>query len=126
LALAARTGERWWEAELHRTRGKLLIKEALAAQSALPSLAEQTPLGALDPALLAEAESCFLRARDVAQEQSAKALELRAVTSLGRFWALQGKRAEARAAVQPVFAWFREGTRTADWQDAQALLSELE
>lgn len=126
LALAARTGERWWEAELHRTRGKLLIKEALAAQSALPSLAEQTPLGALDPALLAEAESCFLRARDVAQEQNAKALELRAVTSLGRFWALQGKRAEARAAVQPVFAWFREGTRTADWQDAQALLSELE
>jgi predicted ATPase len=97
--------ERWWEAEIHRLRGVLLLRQT------------GTPL--------AEAEACFQRALDVARRQEAKALELRAAVSLTRLWQQQGKRTEAYELLAPIYGWFTEGFDTADLQEAKALLEEL-
>jgi predicted ATPase len=105
FALVGETKERWWEAELHRSRGQLL----LLAQDAKA----------------AEAEQSFRKAIQVAQSQQAKSLELRAATSLSRLWQSEGKRQEAHDLLAPVYDWFTEGFDTADLKDAKALLSEL-
>jgi predicted ATPase len=97
--------ERWWEAEVSRLRGVLLLRQT--------------------GTLRAEAETCFRQALDVARRQEAKSLELRAAISLSRLWQQQGKRLEARALLAPVYGWFTEGFDTADLQDTQALLAEL-
>ena len=62
---------------------------------------------------------------DAAQKQQAKLWELRAATSLARLWRDEGKRAEARDLLAPVYDWFTEGFDTADLKDAKALLDEL-
>jgi predicted ATPase len=97
--------ERWWEAEIHRLRGVLLLRQPGTSQ--------------------AEAEAWFLRALDVARHQQAKSLELRAAMSLARLWQQQGKRQEAYDLLAPVYGWFTEGFETADLQEAQALLDAL-
>ena len=51
--------------------------------------------------------------------------ELRAATSLARLWRDQGKRAEARGLLAPVYAWFTEGFDTPDLREASGVLSEL-
>jgi predicted ATPase len=61
----------------------------------------------------------------MARRQEAKSLELRAAMSLSRLWQQQGKRAEARELLAPIYGWFTEGFDTADLQDAKALLEEL-
>jgi predicted ATPase len=63
--------------------------------------------------------------RTVARRQQAKSWELRAATSLARLWQQQGKRAEARELLAPIYDWFTEGFDTADLCDARALLEEL-
>jgi predicted ATPase len=73
----------------------------------------------------AQAETCFQHALDVARRQQAKSWELRAAMSLARLWQQQGKRAEARALLAPVYGWFTEGFDTADLQEAKTLLDEL-
>ena len=97
--------ERWWEAEIYRLRGVLLLRQTGTPQ--------------------AEAEAWLQRALDVARRQEAKSLELRAAMSLSRLWQQQGKQAEARALLAPVYGWFTEGFDTADLQEARALLEEL-
>jgi predicted ATPase len=97
--------ERLWEAEISRLRGVLLLR-----QPGIPQ---------------AEAEACFQRALAVAHRQEAKSLELRAAMSLARLWQQQGKRAEARDLLGPVYSWFTEGFDTADLQEAKALLDAL-
>jgi predicted ATPase len=97
--------ERWWEAEVARLRGVLLLQ-----QTGMPQ---------------AEAETWFQRALDVARRQQAKSLELRAAMSLSRLWQQQGKQTEARELLAPVYGWFTEGFDTADLQDAKALLEAL-
>jgi predicted ATPase len=57
--------------------------------------------------------------------QSAKSWELRAATSLARLWRDQGRRAEARDLLAPVYGWFTEGFDTADLKEAKGLLDEL-
>jgi predicted ATPase/class 3 adenylate cyclase len=106
LAVIERTGERWPEAELHRLRGQFL--------TALP-----------DHGRLDEASTAFQRAVQIARRQSAKAWELRAATSLARLWRDQGKPADARELVAPVYAWFTEGFETPDFSRAKALLDTL-
>ena len=72
------------------------------------------------------AEECFQQSLAVARHQQAKSLELRAALSLSRLWQQQGKRAEARELLAPVYGWFTEGFDTADLQEARALLEALE
>jgi hypothetical protein len=100
-----KAGGRWFEAELHRRKGEVLL-----------CLSEPNS---------AEAERCFRKAMAVAQAQGAKLWELRAATSLARLWAEQGQRATARNWLAPVYDWFTEGFDTADLKDARALLEEL-
>jgi len=97
--------ERWWEAEVHRLRGVLLLRQPGTPQ--------------------AEAETWLQRALDVAHRQEAKSLELRAAMSLARLWQQQGRRAAARDLLAPIYGWFTEGFDTADLQEAKELLEEL-
>jgi predicted ATPase len=105
LALVDQTGERFYEAELYRLKGALLVQQHADHQ--------------------AEAEHCFHHALDIARTQQAKSFELRAAASLSRLWQQQGKRQEGHALLAPVYAWFTEGFDTADLQEAQALLDVL-
>jgi len=105
LALVDKNDERWWEAELHRLKGELLLLQAVP----------DAP----------QAEICFQQALTVARHQQAKSLELRAAMSLSRLWQHQGKRAEAHQLLAEIYSWFTEGFDTADLQEARALLAEL-
>jgi predicted ATPase len=73
-----------------------------------------------------EAEAWLQCALDIAHRQEAKLLELRAAMSLARLWQQQGKQAEARELLVPIYSWFTEGFDTADLQEAKALLEELD
>ena len=105
LAVANDKEERRWEAELYRLKGEVLL--TLSANK------------------YAEAETCFRQALDIARGQQAKSLELRAAMSLSRLWQQQGKQAEARALLAPIYSWFTEGFDTLDLQEAKTLLEEL-
>jgi predicted ATPase len=105
LVYIEQAGERWWEAELHRLKGELLLLQSSDTY--------------------ATAESCFYQALALARRQQAKSWELRAATSLARLWKQQGKCADAHGLLAPVYNWFTEGFDTADLQEARALLEEL-
>src|SRR5262249_48264570 len=105
LMIVSHHGERFWEAELHRLKGELLLSLSLENQH--------------------EAESCFHQSLVVAHTQQARSLEHRAVTSLARLWQQQGKRAEAHELLAPIYGWFTEGFDTTDLQDAKTLLDAL-
>jgi predicted ATPase len=150
FALLQRTGERWWEAELYRLRGELTLQQQLKVQS---SEFKDTAPRSLLPDPQSEAETCFLKAIEIAQKQQAKSLELRATMSLARLRrqrALeQGARSreqrartthhvprttqhvtrtaldEARDMLSEIYTWFTEGFDTKDLQEAKALLVEL-
>jgi predicted ATPase len=72
-----------------------------------------------------EAETCCHQSLDIARRQQAKSLELRAAMSLRRLWQQQGKRAETRELLAPIYGWFTEGFDTKDLQEAKALLEIL-
>ena len=71
------------------------------------------------------AEELYRKALSIAREQEAKLWELRAAMSLARLRRDQGRRAEARERLAPVYGWFTEGFDTHDLKDAKALLDEL-
>ncbi len=104
LAVAAQTGQPFFDADLHRLDGDLLLATGGTAD---------------------EAAARYHRALAIAREQGARSFELRAATSLARLWRDQGKRAEARDLLAPVYGWFTEGFDTRDLIDAKALLEEL-
>jgi len=103
LDTAGATGEHFWDAELHRLSGTVLLTE-----------------NKLD-----EAQASLQQAIRIAQVQQAKSLELRAATSLARLWGERGRREEARNLLAPVYGWFTEGFDTADLKEAKAVLDEL-
>ncbi len=105
LATADEYENRAFEAEMHRLKGELLLKRG--------------------DSNAAEAQSCFERAIEIARNQSAKLLELRATMSLARLLDKQGRRVEARTMLSEIYGWFTEGFDTADLKDAKALLDEL-
>jgi predicted ATPase len=105
VAACSDAGTTYWDAELHRQKGVLLL-----------SLADGNG---------AEAEACFKQAIEIARGQSAKLFELRAATELARLWQGWDKRAGARDLLAPVYGWFTEGFDTADLKDAKALLDDL-
>jgi hypothetical protein len=75
--------------------------------------------------LAEEAEACFLKAVEIARQQQAKSLELRAVMSLAKLWRRQGKQKEAHHLLSEIYNWFTEGFDTRDLQEAKALLKEM-
>ena len=105
LTLANRTGERTYEAELHRLKGELTFLSS--------------------PSNLRESEFCYRTAIEVARKQSTRSWELRATTSLARLLAGQGRHDEAHSVLAAIYGWFTEGFDTADLKDAKALLNEL-
>jgi serine/threonine protein kinase/predicted ATPase len=106
LALAERTGERFFQAELHRLQGVLLMQGAGSGG-------------------LTHAEACFRKAMAVARRQDARSLELRAAMSLSRLYRQQGRQTEARPLLVETYDWFTEGFDTPDLQEAKALLEQL-
>ena len=104
LATGHKTGEGLWEPELHRLKGELLLMQ------------DEDEAGS---------EASYRQAIDIARRQQAKSLELRAVTSLGHLWQRQGKKEEARQALQEIYGWFTEGFDTVDSKEAKDLLDEL-
>jgi predicted ATPase len=92
-------------AEAYRLQGELLLWQAIP--------------------YTAQAEACFHQALAIASRQQAKSWELRAAMSLSRLWQQQGKRAEARQFLAPIYGWFTEGFDTVDLQEAKTLLDEL-
>ena len=103
LATSKRTGNAHFDAELWRLKGELV------------KMQDKT----------AEAEACFQKAIELARQQAAKSLELRAATSLARLWQKQGKRKQAQQLLGETYAWFTEGFDTADLREASLLLKEL-
>ena len=99
------TGQRYYEAELYRLKGELLLAQAVNNRT--------------------EAESCYQQALEVSRHRQAKSLELRAATSLARLWQSQGRQEEAHELLADVYGWFTEGFDTADLIDAKTLLDEL-
>ncbi len=104
-AFMEETGERLWEAEIHRLNGQLLLQCSSEGQS--------------------QAEASFRKALNTAERQKSRSLQLRAAASLARLWRDQGKRTEARDLLAPVYGWFTEGFDTVDLKDAKVLLDEL-
>jgi predicted ATPase len=103
LRLQEETGHGLWNAELHRFEGIALFG-----------------LNRLE-----EGQASLQQALCVARRQQARAYELRAATSLARFWRDQGRREEARELIAPVYGWFTEGFDTRDLKEAKVLLEEL-
>jgi class 3 adenylate cyclase/predicted ATPase len=103
LHIVERTGERWLNAELYRQKGQLLLRQGH----------------------IEAAEELYRKALGIAAEQEAKLWELRAAVSLTRLRYDQGRPAEARDLLAPVYKWFTEGFDTPDLKDAKALLEAL-
>jgi class 3 adenylate cyclase/predicted ATPase len=103
LQIVERTGERWSAAELNRRKGQLLLRQGYSKA----------------------AEALCREALSIAREQEAKLWELRAAASLARLWCEQGRRADARDLLAPVYGWFTEGFDTPDLKEAKRLLDEL-
>jgi predicted ATPase len=105
LAVIERTGERFYEAEVYRTRAELLL--ALASSNA------------------SQAEQSVRTAIEISRKQHAKSWELKATTSLARLLRDTNRRDQAPAMLAEIYGWFTEGFATADLKDARALLDEL-
>jgi class 3 adenylate cyclase/predicted ATPase len=126
LTVVDKTGERFYEAELYRIKGTLTLEargwrlEVSPSSSQAPSLKSQ-----VSQAVAQEAEGYFLKAIEIARQQQAKSLELRAVMSLSRLWQQQGKQKEAHEMLSELYGWFTEGFDTKDLQEAKALLESL-
>ncbi|UCC85993.1 MAG: tetratricopeptide repeat protein, partial [Anaerolineales bacterium] len=104
LAVVKQGELRYYEAELYRLKGELLLMQGEEAVAV---------------------EANYRQAMDIARRQAAKSLELRAAISLGRLLQQQGKPDEARQILAEVYNWFSEGFDTTDLKEARALLDTL-
>jgi hypothetical protein len=123
LEAVHKSAERIHEAELYRLKGELLLQQCQGSGFTVP-VASPQPLP-LNPQAEVEAETCFLKALEVARRQQAKSWELRAAISLSRLWQRQARHAEARQLLAALYGWFTEGFDTADLQEAKGVLEEL-
>jgi hypothetical protein len=114
LACIVESGERSWESEAFRVKGEIMFASAISECS-------PTRRGPV----LSQAEQVFNLGIKAAQDQGAKAHELRTTTSLSRLLVSVGRRDEASRILSIVYNWFSEGFDTADLKDAKTLLDEL-
>jgi adenylate cyclase len=105
LKILDESGERWFESELYRRQGELLLAQGADEK---------------------EVESDFQRALEIAHLQQARSLELRAAMSMSRLWQKQAKNTAARRLLAEIYTCFSEGFDTADLREAKALLDSLE
>jgi predicted ATPase len=107
FAIAERTGERFFLAELYRVQGEIALMHR-------------------GPEAASEAEACFKRSLKLSRKQEALAWELRTAVSLSRLWRNLGKREEAAQMLGPVFDKFKKGISTQDAREAAQMMSELQ
>ena len=129
LAVADKTGEQWYDAELWRWKGELTLQQSSGHKSAKVKVRGSKANVNLAQSTFGDAQSAaeryFLKAIEVAQQQGAKSLELRAAMSLARLWQQQGKTAEAHKLLSEIYHWFTEGFDTKDLREAKILLEEV-
>jgi len=110
LSLIHRKGERCYLPELYRIKGELLLMRD-----------EKVRING-ELADASDAEPCFHESIKIAQQQKAKAYELRARMSLSRLYQNQNKHQEARNVLAQIYDSFTEGFDTADLREAKTLL----
>jgi class 3 adenylate cyclase/tetratricopeptide (TPR) repeat protein len=103
LAASEQTGQRWFDSEMQRVRGELLLK--------------RTPPG------FAAAEAAFMRAIEIARSQQARTFELRAALSLAKLYQTTGRDQVASEVLVPVLAGFNAGPEVPEVGEAQRLLT---
>jgi len=103
IAEAERLGQRWYDAELHRIRGEILLRQA-------PSV---------------HAEEAFLTAVAIARRQKTCSFELRAALSLAKLYCATERPAEAHAVLAPALEGFGPTSEFPEIAEAQALLGRL-
>jgi class 3 adenylate cyclase/tetratricopeptide (TPR) repeat protein len=106
LRTADQKSERMFVAEFLRLNARILLMEG-------------------GPRVWIDAQKLLEESLAIAQDQQARSLELRAVADLARLYLDQGRGAEARDLLAPVYGWFVEGFDTPDLKDAKTLLDEL-
>ncbi len=111
MSVAAKTGERCYEAQLYRLKGRVLL-DGLGNGNGVPSERD-------------EAEDSLHKAIALAREQGARSLELQAVSSLALLWQREGRTEGAKKALSDVYCRFDEGFDTPDMQEAKQLLDAL-
>jgi predicted ATPase len=116
LHLTQTTLDRFFEPELWRVKGELLLAQAKERKTARSTSRN---------AHVKEAEQCFQSALKMARERGARSLELRAAMSLARLEQIGGRRGTAHDLLTGVYGWFTEGHDTRDLKEAKALLEEL-
>jgi predicted ATPase len=110
LVEVERGGERYYEAEIHRIKGELLLRKAERKDRAVWEK---------------NADICFRKSIDIAQHQKARCLELRTALRLSRLWQKQGYTKKARKLLTEIYKWFTEGFETPELKEAKTLLEEL-
>ncbi len=107
--IVCKHGERYYEAEIRRLFGELIL-QAAATRGRDESAA---------------AERWFLGALAFAGEKRLHALVLRSAASLARLRMAQGRAAQALQVLEQAYAWFEEGIETRDLKQARALIENL-
>ena len=104
--LAERNHETWCNAMLELERGELLLLDASWEAGR-------------------EADAAFKHGIDIAADQGAKTLELRASVARARHCAQRGEGQKALDMLSPIYGWFSQGFETPDLLQAKTLLGEL-
>ncbi len=102
LKTVDRYDEHWFEAEIYRCQGELLAQK-----------------GAIEEAVLS-----FHRSMDIACQQGAKMLELRAANGLGQLLTDEGQNDQAQKMIAPLVEWFQEGLTLPDLVAARRLMHQ--
>ena len=123
-AIIDRNGERYYQAELYRLQGELLLKQSKGRGIPQMLTGGKAVVEAESPAVT-NAEGCFNESIKIAQRQKAKSLELRTAISMAHLYQNQGRLKEARSLLAQIYDKFTEGFDTMDLREAKALLNEL-
>jgi predicted ATPase len=124
LVVSQQSGNRFYDAELYRLNGGLLLMQA-AGRHVSPAATDDEVGVEAQPTMVMQAEHCLNEAISIAQKQRAKSWELRAVLSLARLYQKQGRKDEARRMLEETYGWFTEGFDTADLKEAKEMLDRL-